>query len=337
MKVKFAPLVVPLARRLQTFAVLQWVFSFLALGQVCLAALLLLPLLLPPLRLLALAYLLWLYLDWETPQSGGRRSRWVRSWCLWRHFRDYFPIHLVKTAELDPDHNYLFGFHPHGVLVAGGFGNFGTEATGFRVLFPGLRPHLLMLPFWFRIPFFREYIMAGGLVPSDMRSATTVLSRQGGGNVAVLAVGGAPEALDARPGAHTLQVRRRKGFIKLALTTGAQLVPVFSFGENELFQQVGNPRGSWLRAAQERLQGLMGVALPLFHARGVFQYSFGLLPYRTAIHTVVGEPIAVELTPSPSADDITRLHEHYLERLTALFEKHKETYGVPADKQLTFY
>ncbi|XP_075910800.1 2-acylglycerol O-acyltransferase 2-A-like isoform X2 [Petromyzon marinus] len=320
MKVKFAPLVVPLARRLQTFAVLQWVFSFLALGQVCLAALLLLPLLLPPLRLLALAYLLWLYLDWETPQSGGRRSRW-----------------LVKTAELDPDHNYLFGFHPHGVLVAGGFGNFGTEATGFRVLFPGLRPHLLMLPFWFRIPFFREYIMAGGLVPSDMRSATTVLSRQGGGNVAVLAVGGAPEALDARPGAHTLQVRRRKGFIKLALTTGAQLVPVFSFGENELFQQVGNPRGSWLRAAQERLQGLMGVALPLFHARGVFQYSFGLLPYRTAIHTVVGEPIAVELTPSPSADDITRLHEHYLERLTALFEKHKETYGVPADKQLTFY
>ncbi|XP_061437909.1 protein KRI1 homolog [Lethenteron reissneri] len=52
---------------------------------------------------------------------------------------------------------------------------------------------------------------------------------------------------------------------------------------------------------------------------------------------LVGEPIAVELTPSPSADDITRLHERYLERLTALFEKHKETYGVPADKQLTFF
>lgn len=33
------------------------------------------------------------------------------------------------------------------------------------------------------------------------------MSRPEGGNVAVIAVGGAPEALDARPGALTLQVR----------------------------------------------------------------------------------------------------------------------------------
>lgn len=68
----------------------------------------------------------------------------------------------MKTATLDPSHNYLFGFHPHGILVAGAFGNFCTEATGFSQLFPGLTPHLLMLPFWFKVPFFRDYIMSGG-------------------------------------------------------------------------------------------------------------------------------------------------------------------------------
>lgn len=63
-------------------------------------------------------------------------------------------------------------------------------------------------------------------------------------------------------------------------------MPVFSFGENEVFDQVENPRGTWLRWIQERLQGIMGISLPLFHARGVFQYSFGLIPYRKPIHTI---------------------------------------------------
>lgn len=77
------------------------------------------------------------------------------------HFA-FSSLQLVKTSELDPSRNYLFGFHPHGVLVAGAFGNFCTEATGFSQLFPGLTPHLLMLPFWFKVPFFRDYIMSGG-------------------------------------------------------------------------------------------------------------------------------------------------------------------------------
>lgn len=61
---------------------------------------------------------------------------------------------------------------------------------------------------------------------------------------------------------------------------------MFSFGENELFKQVSNPEGSLLRTVQDKLQKIMGFALPLFHARGVFQYSFGLVPYRKPIHTV---------------------------------------------------
>ncbi|XP_029985778.1 2-acylglycerol O-acyltransferase 2-A-like isoform X1 [Sphaeramia orbicularis] len=223
-----------------------------------------------------------------------------------------------------------------GVLVAGAFSSFCTESTGFSQLFPGLTPHLLMLPFWFRVPLFREYIMCGGLVSSSKSSLGHLVSRPEGGNVAVLAVGGAPEALDARPGALTLQILNRKGFIKLALKHGAQLVPVFSFGENELFDQMENPTGSALRRLQNRLQSIMGVALPLFHARGVFQYSFGLMPYRQPIHTIVGSPISVSLTPSPDSSDISRLHKLYLQSLTDLFEQNKLKYGLKEDQHLTF-
>ncbi|XP_070267618.1 2-acylglycerol O-acyltransferase 2-B-like isoform X1 [Myotis yumanensis] len=313
-------------RSLQVFAVLQWLFLFLGLSQVCLAVLILA--LLSRAWILGVLYLVWLYGDRDTPQTGGRRSAWVRNWAIWRHFRDYFPITLVKTAELDPSHNYLFGFHPHGVLVIGAFSNFCTEATGFSRLFPGLCPHLLMLPCWFHLPVFRDYSMLSGLVSAAKASAAYLLSRPGGGQVAVLAVGGPLEALEAKPGALSLRIRNQKGFVKLALEHGASLVPVFSFGENELYQQFPNPPGSWVRTAQEALQPLLRVSLPLFHGR------LGLLPFRRPIYTVVGAPIPVRRSPRPARAQVDALHALYVERLTRLFEEHKERYGIPADLHL---
>lgn len=78
----------------------------------------------------------------------------------------------MKTAELDPRQNYLVGFHPHGVLAAGAFINFCTEASGFSTLFPGITPHLMMLSLWFRFPFFRDYVMSGGKDHGPMASSS---------------------------------------------------------------------------------------------------------------------------------------------------------------------
>jgi 1-acyl-sn-glycerol-3-phosphate acyltransferase len=38
------------------------------------------------------------------------------------------------------------------------------------------------------------------------------------------------QSLFARPGANDLVLKRRHGFIKIALRTGASLVPVYAFG-----------------------------------------------------------------------------------------------------------
>ncbi|KAM5179988.1 2-acylglycerol O-acyltransferase 2 [Mantella aurantiaca] len=334
MAIEFAPRSLPLERRLQTAAVLQWVYSFLALAQTCI--ILFFALLFTRFWIISVLYGIWWFIDWDTPSQGGRRSHFLQSHAVWRYLRDYFPIKLVKTVDLDPRQNYVLGFHPHGVLVAGAFTNFCTEATGFPELFPGITPYLLMLPLWFRAPFFRDYIMAGGLIPSDKDSASYFLRNKKGGTAVVIAVGGAPESLDARPGAFTLLLKNRKGFVRLAIQHGASLVPVFSFGENELFDQVDNPKGSFVRMLQEKLQKIMGVALPLFHARGVFQYSFGLMPYRRPIHTIVGKPIQVVENSSPSDEEVDKLHTFYMEKLSELFEEHKTQYNVPADRHLTF-
>ncbi|XP_007933803.1 2-acylglycerol O-acyltransferase 1 [Orycteropus afer afer] len=218
MKIEFAPLNIPLERRLQTAAVLKWVLSFLLLAQVLTAILVIL--IIYNYWLLYVPYLTWLYFDWHTPEQGGRRSQWVRSWTIWRYFKDYFPIHLIKTWDLDPSHNYIFGYHPHGILVAGAFGNFCTNYSDFEELFPGFTAYLHVLPFWFRCPFFREYLMSSGPVSVSKKSVSYVLSKEGGGNISVIVLGGAEEALDAHPGKFTLFIRQRKGFVKMALTHG---------------------------------------------------------------------------------------------------------------------
>ncbi|XP_011918110.1 PREDICTED: 2-acylglycerol O-acyltransferase 1 isoform X1 [Cercocebus atys] len=283
---------------------------------------------------LYIPYLTWLYFDWHTPEQGGRRCSWIKNWTLWKHFKDYFPIHLIKTQDLDPSHNYIFGFHPHGILAAGAFGNFSTNYSDFKELFPGFTSYLHVLPLWFWCPVFREYMMSIGLVSVSKKSVSYVVSKEGGGNISVIVLGGAKESLDAHPGKFTLFIRQRKGFVKIALTHGASLVPVFSFGENELFKQVDNPEGSWIRTVQEKLQKIMGFALPLFHARGVFQYNFGLMPYRKAIHTVVGRPIPVHQILHPTEEQIEELHQTYMEELTKLFEEHKGKYGIPEHETL---
>lgn len=77
-----------------------------------------------------------------------------------------------------------------------------------------------------------------------------------------------------------------KTYVLLFCPVSASLVPVFSFGENELFKQINNPEGSWLRIAQEKLKKSTGFTLPLCYARGIFQYNFGLVPYRKPIYTI---------------------------------------------------
>jgi len=44
------------------------------------------------------------------------------------------------------------------------------------------------------------------------------------------------QSLYAKPGANHLVLRRRRGFIKVALRTGVPLVPVYAFGENSTFR-----------------------------------------------------------------------------------------------------
>lgn len=111
--------------------------------------------------------------------------------------------------------------------------NFATEATNFSVLFPGIIPHLLTLRNNFYIPLHRDVITSLGICDVSAETCRAIW-RKGKGNSVTILVGGAEEALLARPGTNDVILLRRLGFIKLAIRAGADIVPCFAFGENNV-------------------------------------------------------------------------------------------------------
>ncbi|KAK3734357.1 hypothetical protein QZH41_016661, partial [Actinostola sp. cb2023] len=186
----------------------------------------------------------------------------------------------------------------------------------------------------FRPPLFRDYIMSSGMCNVSKESCDYVLTEKGPGNSIVIVVGGAAESLDAHPGSNVLTLKEKYGFIKLALKTGSSLVPTYAFGENDVFYQVNNPRGSMLRKIQTKIQQTVAFAPCVFYGRGIFQYTFGLLPHRRPINVVVGAPIDVDKCDNPTREQVQELHDKYEEKLVQLFEDHKCKYGLTENDKL---
>jgi 2-acylglycerol O-acyltransferase 2 len=233
----------------------------------------------------------------------------------------------------------VFGYHPHGIISHGAFTAFATEALGFAQLFPGITNTLLTLDSNFRIPFYRDYALALGLASVSRESCENLLSKggpnnEGMGRAITIVVGGASEALDAQPHSLRLVLRRRKGFVKLAIRAGADLIPVLAFGENELYNQVQPDQHPMIHKAQLIMKKLLGFTIPLFHARGVFNYDFGMMPYRRPLNVVVGRPIKVIQKAEPQEDYLNQVHGLYTEELERIWEEWKDVFAKDRTKGL---
>ncbi|CAX42888.1 acyl-CoA : diacylglycerol acyltransferase [Candida dubliniensis CD36] len=91
-----------------------------------------------------------------------------------------------------------------------------------------------------------------------------------------------------------LILNKRKGFVKLAIELGnVALVPTFAFGEADVYRLVQPSPTSMMYKFQKWMKGIFSFTIPLFSARGVFIYDYGLLPFRNPINICVGKPIYI--------------------------------------------
>ena len=142
----------------------------------------------------------------------------------------------------------------------------------------------------------------------------------------------------------------------------ADLVPVFSFGENDIYMQLANAPGTRLHTFQKHFQKLFGFTLPVFHGRGASDQGpclwrmltsathrrLQLLvrplavspshrvcrcvcssitlqppPLTTSAPFAVGRPISVTRNANPSKQELEHYQRLYIEELHRIWDTWK--------------
>jgi hypothetical protein len=239
--------------------------------------------------LLAAAYAVRVATD--TSSKTGRASwSWMRSQRLFCQCFEYLPLALRVGADvhLDPQKKYVVGLHPHGIFPAS-MAYLCCQQSAWYERFPGIKFFITGATVVFQVPWVREVAMAFGAVDARREVLEGMLKA---GHSVGIAIGGEAEALESESGRDALVLNSRQGFVRLALAQGADLVPTYAFGLNDIF----TTKASWGRGLRQWLCKHLHVALPIFWGRG-----FTPLPHRRPVTVVVGKPIRVPAPPASRA------------------------------------
>lgn len=292
-------------------------------------------LLIPRLRLFALVYILYIKFISKAHKTGtlSLRNDRFRHSSIWKTtYANYFPLTLYRTVPLPPQRRYIFGYHPHGIALRGAIGAFAAEAADFSQLFPGITNTLLMKDSFYTTPLLREYLLSLGTSGVSRSSCIRHLTRgghddRGMGRAITITVGGSREYNIAKPGTMDVVVKIRKGFVRVAVQTGADLVPVIAFGENELFDRVDVNSSTALGLVARAWEFAVGHRVAFSTGR------FGLFcPHRRPLNVVVGKPIEVKQQRwEPDEAYIDEVHAQYVTELGKLYDGWKETFAPNKD------
>jgi len=280
-----------------------------------------------------LAWVVWYQLVLR--QVGRRGKPWGPRWlaaslsgvlhcfgCRWLRF-----THNAEEAVaggFERGKQFICVWHPHGVLtITAVFFISYWSATDYPAGVRG-KSFCVVAPLLLRIPGLAEFLLLCHARSADSRTFSSLLSS--GASVAVQP-GGLQEQVRTDEKQERVLFSKRLGFIRMALKHDVPLVPMYAFGENQLYRTPAWVQGinSWfyrkLHIGNLLVLGLCGIpACPLLPCPW-------LLPgFRKKLNLRIGRPIDVgPRDDDPSDERVKEAFDKYIVGLRELFDTHKDT------------
>jgi hypothetical protein len=298
----------------------------------------------------------------------------VKEWPFVRHYfqlwYDLFDFHhnldidTDNTMDADPSKNktedtslLIYSTHPHGVIPIHGY----LWCAFCDQHFPNRYGFGALTDIALRLPLLRHVM---GWLTSTSATKKVLLERMNVGDNLYILPGGVSEIFLACPGREDQVIKApRRGLMKLALETGAVLVPIYVFGANDFYSQLATYGSSSThttgRGAINDRTNLVGKVQRSVSrvTRGGFTFFWGQfgspLPFQVKCSMVLGDPIEPVLgtlgqdrtpegnkrtckkIPNPTEEQIDELLCRYTDALVRLFEQYKAQAGYP-DARLLF-
>lgn len=238
---------------------------------------------------------------------------------------DYFPMSLEwedQASFVDAAVKgtpSIIGCEPHGVLPLSiiSFADYCYYGADTPSIVKETRAMATSTIFY--LPLLRQLWSWLGIDPISRAHMRGLLER---GRSVLLIPGGVAECLRMTPSCEVVYLRKRFGFVKLAMQTGAQIVPAYSFGQTRTYSywKLGPPLCS--DATTSALSKVIGLAPMAFWGR------WGTpMPRQAKIHTVVGKAIPVEKRVDPTNEEVAAKLEEFIGAVKGLFERHRVENG----------
>jgi 1-acyl-sn-glycerol-3-phosphate acyltransferase len=250
----------------------------------------------------------------------------LQSWIACRVIK-YFSFRFIleerPKSPSDPQYRpWIMVAPPHGVFPYGNLLAMLVWPVLNGSTFRGLAASSALRP-----PIFKQILRSMGVIDASRHVARRAVEE---GNCLGISTGGVAEVFETNADDECIVLKQRIGLIKLAIQTGADLVPCYLFGNTELlgcWAGEGIPNG---RTLLERISRKVGFALIIIHGR------FGLpIPRRVPVLGVMGKPIPTfEMKcEQPTTEQIESIQKLLLDEMQEIFERYKGLYGW-SDKKL---